>query len=245
MPGENRPWRLQSFLDSLVVELDRAQDTLAIKAVNRPLSYSVKDVSLDLQIFPSFDGKEVRFVTAGADQTGASRISLQLGSISDRMMRETTRAVAEDDVPLAEVEGLEEEVRTTLEKVGVKSAKDLERIKDRKIELGRVAGRKVEYGNLARLINRARRAPAISSVELSGDGARLRLRGHNLDALDIAPGFPAALLDGEPAEVASAAPSELHISAEPARLRRARALAVALDPFRVIELRLQQEGAGS
>lgn len=235
----NQSWRLQSFLDSLVVELDRAQDTLAIKAVNRPLSYSVKDVSLDLQIFPSFDGKEVRFVTAGANQAGASKISLQLGSITDRMVRETTRnPAAQDDVPLETVEGIDDEVRETLETVGVRSAKDLERIRDKKIDLGRVGGKKIEYGSLARLIDRSRRAPTVSSVELSRDGGVLRLLGENLQAMEPAPEFPAALLDGEPVAVAARAPGELHVSAPAERLRRARALSVALDPYRVIEMRL-------
>ena len=243
MPNDNRSWRLQSFLDSLVVELDRAQDTLAIKAVNRPLSYSVKDVSLDLQIFPSFDGKEVRFVTAGANQAGASRISMQLGSITDRMVRETTRAVEQDDVPLEAVEGIEQDVRETLETVGVKSAKDLERIRAKKIDLGRVGGRKIEYGSLARLIDRSRHSPAVSSVELSRDGTVLRLLGQNLQALEPTPEFPIALLDGEPAAVTARAPGELHVTGAAERLGRARALTIALDPYRVIEMRLNTEGA--
>ena len=31
----NRAWDLESFLDSLIVELDKARDTLAVKAVNQ------------------------------------------------------------------------------------------------------------------------------------------------------------------------------------------------------------------
>ena len=245
MANDNRSWRLQSFLDSLVVELDRAQDTLAIKAVNRPLSYSVKEVSLDLQIFPSFDGKEVRFVTAGANQAGSSRISLQLGSITDRMVRETTRGPLEqDDVPLEAVEGIEEEVRETLETVGVKSARDLERIRAKKIDLGRVGGKKIEYGGLARLIDRSRHSPTVLSVELSRDGTVLRLLGENLQSLEPMPEFPVALLDGEPVAVTTRARGELHVTAAAERLGRAQALTVALDPYRVIEMRLNTEGAG-
>jgi hypothetical protein len=48
--AENRPWNLETFLDSLIYELDRAQDTLALKGVNRPLTYTVKDMALELQL---------------------------------------------------------------------------------------------------------------------------------------------------------------------------------------------------
>lgn len=46
MAANNRAWNLESFVDALVVELDKTRETLAVKAVNRPLSYSVKDLSL-------------------------------------------------------------------------------------------------------------------------------------------------------------------------------------------------------
>src|SRR5882672_6598183 len=122
----NRAWKLQSFLDSLVVELDRAQDTLALKAVNRPLTYTVKDVALDLQIFPAYDGEAVRFTTAAAGQTGASKITVTLGSITDRMIRESAPAPPTgDDVLLDDVKEIDPETRRTLSAVGVKSAKDL------------------------------------------------------------------------------------------------------------------------
>ena len=51
----NRPWNLESFLNSLIFELDKAQDTLSVKGLNRKLTYTVKDVALDLQIFPEYD----------------------------------------------------------------------------------------------------------------------------------------------------------------------------------------------
>ena len=64
MTIENTAWQLEDFVDSLVVELDKTRETLAVKAVNKPLSYSVKEVSLDLQTFPSYDGDQVRFAVS-------------------------------------------------------------------------------------------------------------------------------------------------------------------------------------
>ena len=48
MAGENTAWQLEDFVDSLVVELDKTRETLAVKAINKPLSYTVKELALDL-----------------------------------------------------------------------------------------------------------------------------------------------------------------------------------------------------
>jgi len=37
MAGENTAWQLEDFVDSLVVELDKTRETLAVKAINKPL----------------------------------------------------------------------------------------------------------------------------------------------------------------------------------------------------------------
>src|SRR5687767_12013308 len=87
----NHAWNLEAFLDSLIVELDKAQDTLSYKGITRRLTYTVKDVGLDLHIFPEFDGKKVRFVTAQPGDAGASKISIQLGSITDRQIKEAAK----------------------------------------------------------------------------------------------------------------------------------------------------------
>src|SRR5687768_14209639 len=97
----NQAWNLEAFLDSLIVELDRARDTLAVKGVTRPLTYSVQDLDLELQIFPQYDGEEVRFVTAQPGESGASGLKIQLGSITSRSIKETTREpTSKDDVEI-------------------------------------------------------------------------------------------------------------------------------------------------
>src|SRR5689334_17743672 len=60
MPADNIAWQLEDFVDSLVVELDKTRETLAVKAINKPLTYTVKEVALDLNIFPSYDGDLVK-----------------------------------------------------------------------------------------------------------------------------------------------------------------------------------------
>src|SRR5688572_32744552 len=98
-------WNLEAFVDSLIVELDSVQNRLAVKGLTRPLTYMVKDVDVDLQVFPDYDGRRVKFRTARAGEPGASKISLQLGSISDRQIREATRGpVTTEELSLDSIE---------------------------------------------------------------------------------------------------------------------------------------------
>ena len=272
MPSSaNQAWNLESFLDSLIVELDKAQDTLSFKGITRRLTYTVKDVGLDLQIFPQYDGRKVKFVTAQPGDAGASKISIQLGSITDRQIKETTKAPpSKDDVSLDDVEGLDNEVRDSLRKVGITSADDIERIEKRNIDVERVVkhgtngetgAKPVDYGNLAKLIKKARRhtqlAPQVMSVDLEQrDGRRiLALRGKNLavESADVErrsaslargaadeQAFPMAVLDDEPVEVLLASQGQLRLAIPPHKLEGAPAtLKVALDPYAVITMEIK------
>jgi hypothetical protein len=238
-------WNLENFLDSLILELDRAQDTLALKGLNRRLTYTVKDMSLDLQLFPEFDGNEVRWRTARPGEQGASKIAFQLGSITDRQIRETTKEpITKDDVAIDTVDGIDPETRRTLTKMGVRSVKDLERMEKKNIDLDKAAPQKIDYGNLANLINRARRqeqAPRVSRAAMlqAQDGPRLSLRGENLATAHSVGGFPAATLDGQPVEVLDARPDEITLRVPPSEGGGPRELRVALDPYAVINLELR------
>jgi hypothetical protein len=153
----NQSWNLQAFLDSLIFELDKAQDTLSVKGLNRKLTYMVKDMNLELQLFPEFDGDTVRFTTAKPGDTGASKISLQLGSIRDTQIHEVARPpLTHDETPLEKI-GLPEPQQRELKRLGIHSAEDLKRtVKDRNINLEKVTNQRVDYGNLARAINQSR-----------------------------------------------------------------------------------------
>ncbi len=136
MRGAGDNWRLESFIDALILELDRAQDTLSVKGINRKLTYSVRDVSIDLNVFPDYSDDELRFSVARPGDNGASRITFQLGSITDRQIMETTREpVTSNDVILDDVEELDPEVRNRLKRIGVTSARDLERMQQRDVAL--------------------------------------------------------------------------------------------------------------
>lgn len=156
----NQSWNLQAFLDSLIFELDKAQDQLSVKGLNRKLTYMVKDMNLELQLFPEFDGDTVRFTTAKPGDTGASKISLQLGSIRDSQIPEVARPpLTHNDTPLDAI-GLPEPQQKELKKLGIQSAEDLQRtVKDCNIDLEKVTDQKFDYGNLAKAINQSRNGP--------------------------------------------------------------------------------------
>ena len=253
MNGESKTWNLEAFLDSLILELDKAQDTLSIKGVNRPLTYTVKDVSLELQIFPHFDGRRVQFSTAKSGESGASKITFQLGSITDRQIREITKnPISRDDVPIEMIESIDEETKQELQKMGVTTNKDLERMELKNIDLQKVSKKKIDYGSLANLINQARRrelAPKVNGVSAakSGESVILSLRGENLalaqGAAAGSPGgerkFPIAVLNDEEVEIVSASGEELKIAVRGGQLSgRTNQLKIALDPYSVVQMNL-------
>ena len=246
----NSAWNLESFLDSLILELDKAQDTLAIKGLNRKLTYTVKDISLDMQIFPEFDGETVRFTTAKAGDSGASKITFQLGSIRDNQIREIAKESLGRDHVALETVALPEEERKELKRLGIDSVEDLQRtVEGRNIDLEKVTENKVDYKNLANLINQAHRkqkAPKVSRVSLSQAEGKtvLTLQGNNLAMASAVDGFPAAALNDQQVKVIAASDQEVQLEIDTDQLKGdAPRLQVALDPYAVLTMNLQAQNA--
>lgn len=243
----NRPWNLESFLNSLIFELDKAQDTLSVKGLNRKLTYTVKDVALDLQIFPEYDGDTVRFTTAKPGETGSSKVSLQLGSIRDHQIREVTKdPLTQDDISIADTD-LPEPARKELKKLGITSAEDLRRtVEDRKVDLDKITDQKIDYKNLADMINQSRRrkqAPRVSKVSVAKSApgkAILTLEGHNLAIASSLDDFPVAVINDQNVEVVSANPNQLRIQVNEDQLKgTSKQLKVALDPYSIVTMNLK------
>jgi hypothetical protein len=181
----NEAWDLRSFVEAVTAELDRAQDILRVKSLSRPLTYSVQDLKLNLHVFAEYDGDNVRFRTAGPGEEGASQLEFKIGSITDRMVAETTRPLpTADDVPLEEIPAaIEPDQKRRLKRLGVDSKRDLERLARRQVRVGGV-----DFAALAEQMDRATRPhfrPTISRVHGQGwgAGARLRLIGQHLDEI--------------------------------------------------------------
>ncbi len=244
--SNNRSWNLETFLDSLIFELDKAQDTLSVKGMNRKLTYTVKDMSLDLQIFPEFDGETVRFVTAQPGETGASKVTFQLGSIRDHQIQEFARKPpSRNEVSLEEV-ALPEAGRKELKKLGIRSAEDLRRtIEDQNIDIAKVTDNKVDYQGLANLLNQSERkkmAPEVHSANLSKAQGKtiLTLSGNNLAIAQSLDQFPIAAINNQPVEIISANDKELKIQVNHEHLQSdLNELKVALDPYAIVTMNLQ------
>jgi hypothetical protein len=244
MPKEqtNTHWNLESFLDSMIVELDKARETLALKAINKPLTYAVKDISMDLQLFPSYDGDNVKFITAQPGQAGASKVSIQLGSITDQQVRETSRVPTKNDISIDTIEGLDESTKKNLKKIGVTSVKDVEKIENKNIDLGKTGVVNTNYKDLTGLIEKARRAkmpPTINKVSVSKsiDGQVLELEGKNLA---LAKKYtPVAVVNDQLAEVLSHKSDRLLIKMNNDQLKNDNnEVVITLDPFAIFKMNI-------
>ena len=187
MAGPNEAWDLTAFLEALTAELDRARDLLRLKSVNRPLTYTVNDVGLQLNVFAEYDGDRVRFRTAQPGEEGFSQIDLKLGSITDRLVAETTKALpTSEDQPFDGIapEVLGPDQRRELKKLGVESKRDLDRLAKRKVRHG-----DVDFADLAMRMEQAsrpRKRPRIDRVMSfeTGAGRSLIVYGSDLDEVD-------------------------------------------------------------
>jgi len=241
MATENTAWQLEDFVDSLVVELDKTRETLAVKAINKPLTYTVKDLALDLNIFPSYDGDQIRFITAQPGQQGASKVSIQLGSITDQQVRATTKIPsAKDDINISDID-VDKTTKKKLRKLGVNSLQDLKEVDKRNVDLKKVSDNDIDYRSLANQIQKSKRnqdPPRVNAVSLSRDDSGtpcLRLRGRRL-AIDHA--FrPVAVVNGELAEVMSSGDSEMTIRlGDEHRFGDTNEVIVTFDPFAVVKM---------
>jgi hypothetical protein len=253
MPAESANaayWDLEAFLDSLILELDKAQDTLALKGLTRRLTYTVKDAALDLQIFPRYDDGRIRFATAGPGDTGASRLSIQLGSITDHQIRESANEpMHEDDVPLDAIE-LDPEVKDSLKKVGINSSRDLERMGKKNVNVSEIVSEKtgkkkvVDYSELAHMINKARRrreSPRVQRVSTASsvDATELVFEGEHL-AASMSADYPIATVNGERVDVVEAGARLLRLAVPVSGLKPGDNLVeVALDPYAVMKLHVK------
>ena len=241
MATENTAWQLEDFVDSLVVELDKTRETLAVKAINKPLTYTVKELALDLNIFPSYDGDQVRFITAQPGQQGASKVSIQLGSITDQQVRATTKVPGtKDDVNIDEIP-VDKSTKKKLRKLGVNSLQDLKEVDKRNVDLKKISDNDIDYRALANQIQKSKRnqdPPRVTAVSLSRNEhgePRLLLRGRRL-AVD--PAFrPVAVVNSTLAEVVSSSDSAMEIRlGDEHRFSRDNEVIVTFDPFAVVKM---------
>ena len=240
----NKSWNLESFLDSLIIELDKARETLAIKAINKPLTYAVKDVDFQLQLFPIFDGKQVKFTTAEQGQSSSSKLSIQLASITDQQIRKTsTDPITKDDISIEVIEDIDEDTKHSLKKIGVNSIKDLEKVEKKNVDIEKVSNKKVSYSKLANMLKKARRSsipPLVRQASLSkwDQNNVIELLGENLAVEEKFE--PVAVVNGKLVDIVSSNEEKIGIKIDPVLLaKKSNELVIVLDPYSVFKINIQ------
>lgn len=217
---------LEHFIQAVQSQLDNAQAAMAMKArnLNLPLTFAIKDITLDLRAHVDFTRSEIRIRPAGPSDKEASVFHLVFTAITRPMIEENAIAFTEDpqDRSLDEFKDeLSDEERKRLEWSGVRTVSKLrelqERGADRTVE--RITGLPVE--RLRRALARTS-APMVTDVSPAEQPegaspdlpARVRLRGRNL----VRHGPPRVTIGGEPVSVVSAGDREVVIAPQPHQL---------------------------
>jgi hypothetical protein len=244
MAAANKEWNLEDFLDSLVVELDKTRETLAVKAINKPLTYTVKDMAIDLNIFPSYDGDQIKFITAQPGQQGASKVTIQLGSITDQQVRATTKIRGmKNDTQLEEID-IDKDTKRKLRKIGVTSVDDLKQVENKHVDIEKVSDSTIDYKALANKIQKAKRAqapPTVRSASLSVDAERqpyLVVSGENLS---LHAGYePVALVNQKLARVVSSSNNEIKVQLDTEHgIGPDNELILTLDPYALVKMNVR------
>jgi hypothetical protein len=186
---------------------------MRLKAVNRPLTYAIRDFSLELKAYVEMDGEgDVRLRSAAPNDTGSSTVHIGFTTITRPMIDENTVPLTLAAAPRLDELGLDAEEQRKLERLGVRNAAQLRR-------LGQVTGPSTVSRFSGIRVDRLREAlqlgrPQVTKVEPDvpepvvappvadgADGRPETVRGHRvrerLEALEP---------QGEPAVPATPAP---------------------------------------
>jgi hypothetical protein len=206
-----RGYPVEEFLQALTAQLDRAQDALALKVTGteRPLTWALKDLSIDLRVFVQIDSDSgaVLLQSAGPNEEGASTIHLSLTTITRPMVEENALSFHADPDPrpmrdIGAAINLDEAHQRKLDWMGVRTVGQLKQLDPNTMQA--VMG--IPIGRLQAALEAAAR-PAVlgSEVVTRPSGPLLRISGANLS--DI--GGTEVKLRGEAVEVLESSPRHI------------------------------------
>jgi hypothetical protein len=206
--AQARGYPVEDFLQALTAQLDRAQDALALKVTgtDRPLTWALKDLSIDLRVFVQIDQESgtVLIQSAGPNEEGASTIHLSLTTITRPMVEENALSFHADSDPrpvqdIGAAVNLDQSHQRKLDWMGIRTVGQLRQLDPNTVQA--VMG--IPVGRLQAALEAAAR-PAVLGYEVvpRRGGALLKINGANLS--DI--GGTEVKLRGEPVEVLEATP---------------------------------------
>lgn len=228
MNGREPGLPLEDFIQAITSQLDRTQEAMALKAqAGLPLTFAVKDLSLDLRTHVDMTGSVVRIRPAGPGDVEASTIHLSLSTITRPMIEENTRSAGAlaGETSLREALGdeLSEEDERRLEWAGVRSVEQLRALRAQRAENAINRATRLPVQRLFSRLQEASR-PAIHEVTrlepaeppvMPGRPSRLRIRGRNFLPANEQ---PRVRLRGEPVEVLELGHDELIVAPTAAQL---------------------------
>lgn len=216
---------LENFIQAVQSQLDKAQTAMTLKArnLNMPLTFAIKDITLDLRAHVEFSKSEIRIRPAGANDAEASVFHLVFAAITRPMIEENAVTLADDpdDRGIDEIEGdsLSEDERRQLEWIGVRTVSQLRDLDSRGAgrTVQRVTGLPVTRLRAALARASTPLVEHVTPVERAPGGtsegpALIRLRGRNLLG---GGGRPRVTLGGETMAVVSAGDRELLLAPQP------------------------------
>jgi hypothetical protein len=217
---QSRGYPVEEFLQALTAQLDRAQDALALKVTgtDRPLTWALKDLSIDLRVFVQIDPESgaVLIQSAGPNEEGASTIHINLTTITRTMVEENALSFRADADPrpvreITAAANLDEAHQRKLDWMGVRTVGQLRQLDPNAVQA--VMG--IPVGRLQAALEAAAR-PTVLGAEVvpRPGGPLLRINGANLSDL----GGTEVKLRGEHVEVLEATPRHLLVRPLPHHL---------------------------
>ena len=248
----NNAVALEDFIQAVQSQLDTAQTRMTLKAQNDrlPLTFAIRDISMDLKAHVEMADGEVRIRPAGPADADPTVLHLVFTAITKPMIDENAVQLAVDDkndTPLSALgDALDDEERRRLDGIGVRTVSKLEELNKR--GLGSSVGRitRLPIDKLESVLARASR-PMVSDIASDGprDGAdelrqRLRVKGRNM-LRDGAP--PSVSIGGRPVSVVQASDDEIVLAPDPDQM--AGQMSLSHDPRSPTEVWFDQKRAGN
>lgn len=192
---------IEDFLEAITAQLDKTQDSLRLKAVNRPLTFALKDFNIDLSVFVEMDADgQVRLRPSGPNESGASIIKVGFTTITRPMIEENTISMELTQSPSLVDAGFALDESKQLERLGVRNIAQLERLRSSTDEDAIAQFSRIDAGTLRQRLRRAQpriervqigprdtplqrpsaRADEPAPIQLRPGQSRLRLRGQRL-----------------------------------------------------------------
>ncbi len=140
-PLSNTEWQLADMVDAIAAEIDHAEDTLALKSYARGMSFSLRQLSLDLQVAVRRDDNgRVQFRTAEPNATGTTTIKLDFAQLLKSQLGDDRRKLEQniDRRPLDAVGLTAEEIRN-LNAIAIYAIDDLHRYTQTAAMIGEVS----------------------------------------------------------------------------------------------------------